>query len=84
MQNDKICARKGGIKIRRRTKVKMCKLGNYSLIRILYWIGSGLELLSTCLITEVLQSFLTRKEPSLLDTKHATVYNSAMHLIAIL
>ena len=44
----------------------MCKLGDYSLKRILYWSGSGLEFLSACLVAEGCQAskvFITQKEP---------------------
>ena len=44
----------------------MCKLGNYCLKRMLYWLGIGLELLSACLVAEVCQAsnvFLIQKEP---------------------
>ena len=47
-------------------EVKMCKLGDYCLKRILYWFGIGLELLSAFLVAEVCQAskgFLLRKQP---------------------
>jgi len=54
MQNDRIYARKGKIKkLKNKSRVKMCKLGDYCLKRILYWFGIGLELLSACLVAEV-------------------------------
>jgi len=49
-----------------KSKVKMCKLGDYCLKRILYWFGIGLDLLSACLVAEVCQAskvFLMQKEP---------------------
>ena len=49
-----------------KSKVSTCKLGNYCLKRMLYWLGIGFELLSTCLVAEVCQAsnvFLIRKEP---------------------
>ena len=49
-----------------KSKVKMCKLGDYCLKRILYWFGIGLDFLSACLVAEVCQAskvFLMQKEP---------------------
>ena len=49
-----------------KSKVLTCKLGNYCLKRMLYWLGIGFELLSACLVAEVCQAsnvFLIWKEP---------------------
>ena len=36
-----------------KSKVSTCKLGDYSLKRMLYWLGIGFELFSACLVAEV-------------------------------
>ena len=50
----------------KKSNVTTCKLGNYCLKGMLYWLGIGFELLSACLVAEVCQAsnvFLIRKEP---------------------
>ena len=68
MRNDKIYGRRGEMKTIKnyKNKVSTCKLGDYCLKRMLYWLGIGFELLSQSLVTEVCQTsnvFLIRKEP---------------------
>ena len=71
MRNDKIYAKRGKMKtIKNKKNLKSnestCKLGNYCLKRMLYWLGIGFELMSACLVAEVCQAsnvFLIRKEP---------------------
>ena len=49
-----------------KSNVSTCKLGNYCLKRMLYWLGIGFELLSAYLVADVCQAsnvFLIRKEP---------------------
>ena len=55
----------------------MCKLGDYCLKWILYWFGSGLELLSACLEAELCRAskgFLMQNEP--LSMKHSGSLNN--------
>ena len=69
MRNGKIYARRGKMKTIKNnyeSKILTCKLGDYCLKRMLYWLGISFELLSTCLVAEVCQAsnvFLIRKEP---------------------
>ena len=61
-----------------KSNVSTCKLGNYCLKRMLYWLGIGFELLSACLVAEVCQAsvqcFSNSKRAFVNDTRIVKIY----------